>query len=183
MVVQCAFYTKGYFASCVNLFGLGSGNRDVRPTGLLTFFIESLTDELESKAWEYIKKIDSMGGAVPAIESGFIQNEIASASYAYQQSIQDGTRIIVGVNKFEMEEPPFDKHLVIDDSIREVQVQKLIRLRSERNSEKSKSCIAAIESAAKENRNLMPVIIDAVENLCTLGEIADAMRRVFGEYK
>ena len=148
-----------------------------------SYFIESLTDELESKAWEYIRKIDSMGGSVRAIESGFIQNEIALASYAYQQSIQDGTRIIVGVNKYEMEEPPFDKHLVIDDSIREVQVQKLKKLRSERNAEKANACIAAIESAAKENRNLMPFIIDAVENFCTLGEIADAMRRVFGEYK
>jgi methylmalonyl-CoA mutase N-terminal domain/subunit len=148
-----------------------------------SYFIESLTDELEAKAWEYIKKIDSMGGSVQAIESGFIQNEIASASYAYQQSIQNGTRIIVGVNKFEMEEPPFDKHLVIDDSIREVQIQKIKKLRSERNTMKVSECISSIESAAKENRNVMPFIIDAVENLCTLGEIADAMRRVFGEYK
>jgi methylmalonyl-CoA mutase N-terminal domain/subunit len=148
-----------------------------------SYFIESLTDELESKAWNYIQKIDSMGGSVQAIESGFMQNEIASASYAYQQSVQDGTRIIVGVNKFEMDEPPFDKHLVIDDSIREVQVQKLKKLRAERNSEKANVCISKIESAAKENTNLMPFIIDAVENLCTLGEIADAMRRVFGEYR
>jgi methylmalonyl-CoA mutase N-terminal domain/subunit len=148
-----------------------------------SYFIESLTDELEAKAWDYINKIDSMGGSVQAIESGFIQNEIASASYAYQQSVQDGTRIIVGVNKFEMEEAPFDKHLVIDDSIRDVQVQKLKKLHSERNGQKVTACITSIESAAKENRNLMPYIIDGVENLCTLGEIADAMRRVFGEYR
>ena len=148
-----------------------------------SYFIESLADELESKAWDYIKKIDAMGGSVQAIESGFIQNEIASASYAYQQSIQQGTRIIVGVNKFEMEEPPFDKHLIIDDSIREVQIQKLEKLRSERNQEKSERCIASVESAAKDNRNLMPFIIEAVENNCTLGEIADGLRRVFGEYR
>ena len=148
-----------------------------------SYFIETLTDELEAKAWDYIKKIDSMGGSVQAIESGFIQNEIASASYAYQQSIQNGTRIIVGLNKFEMEEPPFDKHLLIDDSIREVQVQKLKKLRSERHNAEADECISAIELAAKENRNLMPFIIEAVENNCTLGEIADAMRRVFGEYK
>jgi methylmalonyl-CoA mutase, N-terminal domain len=148
-----------------------------------SYFIETLTDELEAKAWEYIKKIDAMGGSVQAIESGFMQNEIAAASYAYQQSVQEGTRIIVGVNKFEMEEPAFDKHLVVDDSIRELQVVKLQKLRADRNGEKAKQCILNIESAAKDLTNLMPFIIEAVENYCTLGEVADAMRRVFGEYR
>lgn len=148
-----------------------------------SYFIESLTDELEAKAWDYIKRIDAMGGSVQAIESGFLQNEIAAASYAYQQSIQDGTRIIVGVNKFETEEPAFEKHLVIDDSIREVQMQKIKKLKSTRDQHEAHRCIQQIENAAKGTSNLMPFIIEAVEHYCTLGEVADAMRRVFGEYK
>jgi len=148
-----------------------------------SYFVETLTDEIEAKAWEYIRRIDAMGGSVQAIESGFIQNEIANASYAYQQSIQKGTRIIVGVNKFQMEEPTFNKYFTIDDSIRELQIAKLQKLKQERNNDKAKTCILKIEETAKGNSNLMPVIIDAVENSCTLGEVADAMRKVFGEYK
>ncbi len=165
------------------IIALESGAVDTVDPLAGSYFIESLTDELEAKAFDYIKKIDAMGGSVQAIESGYIQNEIASASYQYQQSVQNGTRIIVGVNKFEMEEPPFDKHLTIDDSIREVQIAKLKKLRAERDEKKVTQCINSIEQSAKENTNLMPFIIDAVENYCTLGEVADAMRKVFGEYK
>lgn len=147
-----------------------------------SYFIESLTDEIEAKAKAYIDQIDAMGGSVSAIEAGFIQNEIARASYDYQQSIEKNERIIVGVNQFQMEEPPFDKVFVIDDSIRNLQIEKLKKLRSERNDAKFKECIACVEQTAKDGGNMMPPIIDAVENLCTLGEIADAMRRVFGEY-
>jgi methylmalonyl-CoA mutase N-terminal domain/subunit len=147
-----------------------------------SYFVESLTDELEQKAWQYIEKIDAMGGSVNAIEAGFIQNEIARASYDYQQSINKGTRIIVGVNKFTSQEKPFDKHLIIDDSIREVQMQKLKKLRAERDNSKVTKSISKIEKAAKGNANLMPPIIEAVENYATLGEIADAMRRIFGEH-
>lgn len=148
-----------------------------------SYFVETMTDEVERLAWEYIRKIDAMGGAVNAIEAGYIQNEIANASYEYQQSIESKERIIVGVNQFEMQEPPFDKHFSIDDSIREVQIKKINQLKSERDSLKVNQCIAAVESAAKDGTNLMPVIIDAVENLATLGEISDAMRRVFGVYE
>ena len=147
-----------------------------------SYFVETMTDEVERLAWEYIHKIDGMGGAVNAIEAGYIQNEIANASYEYQQSIERNERIIVGVNQFEMQEAPFDKHFSIDDSIREVQIKKIQELKSERNSLKVTQCIAAIEIAAKDGTNLMPLIIDAVENFATLGEVADAMRRVFGEY-
>ena len=147
-----------------------------------SYFVESLTDEVEAKAWEYINKIDSMGGAVNAIEAQYIQNEIARSSYDYQKSIEDNTRIIVGVNQFSIEEPPFDKVFVVDDSIRTLQIDKLKKLRSERDESKTKAAIATVERTAKENGNLMPPIIDAVENLATLGEIADSMRRVFGEF-
>ena len=148
-----------------------------------SYFIETLTDEIEAKANEYIDRIDAMGGSVSAIEAGFMQNEIASASYMYQRAVQNKERIIVGVNQYVIEEPAFDKHFTIDDSIRNLQINKLDKLKAERDQKKVDDCIRKIEQAAKDGTNLMPVIIDAVENLATLGEVADAMRRIFGEYK
>ncbi len=147
-----------------------------------SYFIETLTDEIEAKANEYIHRIDAMGGAVSAIEAGFMQNEIAGASYIYQKSVQNKERIIVGVNQYVTEEPVFDKHFTVDDSIRQLQINKLNKLKAERDQKKVSECILKIEQAAKDGSNLMPVIIEAVENLATLGEVADAMRRVFGEY-
>ncbi|MBP7438287.1 MAG: methylmalonyl-CoA mutase, partial [Bacteroidia bacterium] len=147
-----------------------------------SYFIENLTDEVERLAWEYIHRIDAMGGSVSAIEAGFIQDEIARASYEYQQSVEQGRRIIVGVNKFTVEEPPFDKIFTVDDSIRLVQIEKLKQLKSERNQAAVTKAIAAVEQTARDGGNLLPVILEAVECYCTLGEIADAMRRVFGEY-
>lgn len=147
-----------------------------------SYFIESLTDELEAKAMDYILRIDAMGGAVSAIEAGFMQNEIGNSSYAYQQSIEKKEQILVGVNQYTMEEPAFDKIFSVNDSIRILQIEKLKKLKAERENAKVKVCIQNIEQAAKDGTNLMPVIIDAVENLATLGEISDAMRRIFGEY-
>ena len=123
-----------------------------------------------------------MGGSVNAIEAGFIQNEIARASYEYQKSIENKERIIVGVNQFTMEEPAFDKIFMISDSIRQLQIEKINALKNSRDNAKVKAVIARVEETAKTGANLMPVIIEAVESHCTLGEIADAMRRVFGEY-
>ena len=148
-----------------------------------SYFVETLTDELEEKAWNYIKKIDALGGSVQAIESGYIQNEIASASYDYQQSINKGTRIIVGVNKFTSEEKPFEKYLVIDDSIRERQIERIKKVKAQRDAAKAAAAITKITETAKGTGNIMPPIVEAVENYVTLGEIADAMRGVFGEYK
>lgn len=148
-----------------------------------SFFVETLTDELETKAMEYIKRIDSMGGAVAAIEAGFMQNEIAASSYEYQRAVENKERIIVGVNQYILEEPSFDKLFSVDDSIRQLQVEKLQKLKSERNNLIAGESILKVEQDAKDGVNLMPAIIDAVEKSVTLGEISDAMRRVFGEYK
>lgn len=148
-----------------------------------SFYIESLTDEVEAKAWDYIRKIDDMGGAVAAIEAGYIQNEIAESSYNYQNAIQVGEKVIVGVNKFQAEEPVFDDIFSVDDTIRKVQVQKLVQLRSERNNEQVGQALNNLETAAKDNTNLMPFIIQCVEHYATLGEISDALRKVFGEYR
>lgn len=148
-----------------------------------SFYIESLTDEVEAKAWDYIRKIDDMGGAVAAIEAGYIQNEIAESSYNYQNAIQTGEKVIVGVNKFQVEEPVFDDIFSVDDTIRKVQVQKLAQLRTERNNEKVNQALDNLEKAAKDSTNLMPYIIQCVEHYTTLGEISDKLRKVFGEYR
>ncbi|REK49549.1 MAG: methylmalonyl-CoA mutase [Bacteroidetes bacterium] len=148
-----------------------------------SFFVENLTDELELKAWEYIHTIDKMGGSVKAIEAGYIQNEIASASYRYQQSIEKAERILVGVNHFEIEEKPFDKIFSVDDSIRQVQIERIKQLKNERDEAAVSGCLAEIGNAAKEGANLMPLIIKGVEAYATLGEIADELRKVFGEYR
>ncbi len=148
-----------------------------------SYFVETLTDEVEAAAWEYIKKIDEMGGAVAAIEAGFIQNEIANAAYRYQSQVQNGEKIIVGVNRFQVEEPAFDDLLSIDDNIRKLQIQKLQQLKSERNNDHVQQSLAALKTAAQNNTNLIPFIITCVEHYATLGEISDTLRSVFGEYR
>ncbi|CAN5835940.1 methylmalonyl-CoA mutase family protein [soil metagenome] len=148
-----------------------------------SYMVEALTDEVEAKAWEYIERIDAMGGSVSAIEQGFMQDEIAGSSYAYQNAIQNGTKIIVGVNKFQVEEKPMENLLTIDDNIRVQQIEKINELKSERDNEKVNVLLDKIETAAKGTDNLMPHILSAVEAYATLGEIADVMRKVFGEYR
>lgn len=148
-----------------------------------SWFVEALTQEVEDKAWEYIKKIDAMGGSVAAIEKGFIQKEIANSSYRYQDGIEKGEKIIVGQNKFQVEEKPMEDIFSVDDSIRNLQMKKLEALRSGRDAGKVKAALTSIESAARSTDNLMPPILAAVESYATLGEIADVMRNVFGEYR
>lgn len=147
-----------------------------------SFFVENLTDEVEAAAWAYIDKIDAMGGSVNAIESDYMQNEIASAAYQYQKEIETGERISVGVNKFTQTEEGLTEVFNIDDSIRILQTEKLNQLKSQRNNTEVKESLKALEHAALGNENLMPFIIDAVEKYATLGEISDVMRKVFGEY-
>lgn len=148
-----------------------------------SWMVESLTNEVESMAWEYINKIDAMGGSVAAIEAGFMQEEIAASSYVYQSKIQSGEKIIVGVNKFTIEEKPMDNLLTIDDSIRNKQIEKINAMKSSRDNGEVKKNLAAIEAAARGDENLMPHILKAVESYSTLGEIADVMRGVFGEFR
>ncbi len=148
-----------------------------------SYFIENLTQEVEDKAWELIKRIDAIGGSVESIEQGFMQDEIARSAYEYQKGIEQNEKIIVGVNKYISDDSYSTPLLKVDDNIRNVQVKKLDKLKNERSSENVKSCLANIETAAKDATNLMPLVIDAVEHHCTLGEIANVLRDVFGEYK
>jgi methylmalonyl-CoA mutase, N-terminal domain len=147
-----------------------------------SYYIEALTNEVEAKAWEYINRIDEMGGAIAAIEAGYIQQEIASSAYTYQKDIESGEKIIVGVNSYTVDEPPFKNLFTVNDSIRQVQTDKIKKLKSERNNEAVKSALAALKQAAIDGSNLMPFILTAVEHYATLGEIADVMRGEFGEY-
>ncbi len=148
-----------------------------------SYFIEALTAEVEQKAWELVAKIDAMGGSVNAIEEGFIQDEIARSAYEYQRQVERNEKIIVGVNKFQSEENNNTPLLKIDDSIRALQTEKLRGLRSRRDHGKCDSILQELNDKASSGENMMPTVLEAVEKKCTLGEIADTLREVFGEYK
>ncbi|MBL7721905.1 MAG: methylmalonyl-CoA mutase [Chitinophagaceae bacterium] len=148
-----------------------------------SYFVESMTQQVEEAAWKLIEKIEAMGGSVPAIEQGFIQDEIARSAYEYQRNIEDSNKIIVGVNKFQLASEDHIPILKVDDSIRNLQSAKLAQLRSNRDHAKVDQCLQELNDKAVSGENLMPAVLEAVENKCTLGEIADTLREVFGEYK
>jgi methylmalonyl-CoA mutase N-terminal domain/subunit len=148
-----------------------------------SYFVESLTDSMVSESNKLINQIDEMGGSVRAIEEGFIQEQIARSAYVYQQEIENKNKIIVGVNSFETSNEIEPQTNLVDDQIQEIQIEKIRQLKKYRNNEIASNCLAEIVDAAKGNTNLMPLVIKAVENNCTLGEIAGCLRNVFGEYK
>ena len=147
-----------------------------------SYLVESLTDELERQAYEYFRKIDEMGGVVPAIESGFLQGEIADASFRYQQEVDAKRRIIVGVNEYETEEPVKIPLLAMDPEGERRHLERLHRVRRERDSSAVQATLAALRRAADGSENLMPYILDAVKVYATLGEVSDTLRQVWGEY-
>jgi methylmalonyl-CoA mutase N-terminal domain/subunit len=147
-----------------------------------SYFVESLTSEMEKRANDYIRRIDEMGGMIPAIERGFPQTEIANASYEYQHAIETGEQKIVGVNAFvEQNEPPIEL-LHIGESSQQHQLEKLADLKARRSNEKVAASLDALKRAAEGRDNTMPYILDAVRSYATLGEICDAFREVFGTY-
>jgi methylmalonyl-CoA mutase N-terminal domain/subunit len=148
-----------------------------------SYALEALTDDIEKKAMEYISKIDKMGGAAKAIESGFIQQEIADSAYQYQKEIETKKRIIVGVNQFQMEEEPLRNILRIPPEVERTQKEKLARIKKERDSEKVRKALAALKTAAQGTNNVVPPILEAVKAYATVGEISDTLREVFGEYR
>jgi len=148
-----------------------------------SYFVEGLTHDIEEAAWKLIGKIDAMGGSVSAIEQGFIQNEIARSAYEYQRKIESGEKIIVGVNKFQEDNENSIPILKVEDSIRVLQIEKLKKFKSNRDHAKVDQCLQILNDKASSNENIMPSVVEAVENFCTLGEIADTLREVYGEYK
>ncbi len=148
-----------------------------------SYFVESLTNDVEQKAWELVHKIDALGGSVSAIEEGFMQDEIGKSAYEYQRKIESGEKTIVGVNQFTVDKEIQIPGFKIDDTIQQIQAAKIAALKRKRDPKKVELCLNAITTAASTDQNLMPLVITAVESLCTLGEIANCLRTVFGEYK
>jgi methylmalonyl-CoA mutase N-terminal domain/subunit len=147
-----------------------------------SYFIEALTDDMEKAAQLYIDKIDAMGGSVKAIEQDYMQQEIAAAAYQYQTEIENGEKIIVGVNKYAEEEASLTNVFRVDDAIRQHQVEKIIALKAGRDNIAVAKNLLQLKEAAVGTANVIPYILTAVESYATLGEIADTLREVFGEY-
>lgn len=148
-----------------------------------SYYIESLTDKIEEEAMNYIKRIDELGGAPRAIEKGYIQKEIQNAAYKYQMEVEAGERIVVGVNKFQIEEEHHKDILKVDPEVERLQRQKLKALRQERDNQLVETKLNELKEAASTDKNLMPYILDAVKTYATLGEICGVLREVFGEYE
>ena len=148
-----------------------------------SYYVEALTTQIESEALDYIKKIDDLGGAVVAIEKAYVQKEIQDSAYKWQMEVERKERVIVGVNKFQIEEKPVEGLLKIDESVGKLQKDKLAKLRATRDNAAVTAKLAALEAACKGEDNLMPLILDAVKAYATLGEVCGVMRKVFGEYQ
>jgi methylmalonyl-CoA mutase N-terminal domain/subunit len=149
-----------------------------------SYYIEALTDRIEAEAFAYINRIEEMGGMVRAIEKGYAQKEIQDAAYRYQKAVETKERVVVGVNKFCMDQEPPRDLLRVDPRLRELQMRKLEEVRKNRNNARVEKALASLsEGAAQDEVNLMPIIIEAVREYATLGEICSILRREFGEHK
>jgi len=148
-----------------------------------SYFIETLTNQIENEAMKYIKKIDDMGGILTAIERGFVQNEIADSAYRYQKAVDNGENIVIGVNRYCDSEKKSIETLKIKSEIEEKQKRRLHQLKKDRDQEKVKKALAEIKKVAKTDDNLMPVVLEAVKCYSTLGEICNVLKDVFGEYQ
>lgn len=148
-----------------------------------SYYVESMTDQIEKEAIAYIEKIDAMGGVIPAIEAGYIQGEIQKAAYKYEMEVEAGERIVVGVNKFQMKEDSKKDLLKIDMKVQEEQIKFLNSVRAQRNNELVKEKLTYLKTAAEGDANLMPYILDAVRVYAGVGEICNTLRGVFGEYR
>ncbi len=158
-----------------------SGTADVVDPLGGSWYVESLTDDLEKQALEYIRRIDDMGGAVAAIEDGFQVREIGDAAYRHRQEVESGDRVIVGVNRYNTEEPPVEGLMRVDEEAARQQIARLERLRRERDGGAAQAALARLEGVARSEANTVPAILECVEAYCTLGEISGVLRTVFGE--
>ena len=148
-----------------------------------SYYIESLTDTIEKEAAKLIARVDDLGGAPSAIEKGFIQQEIMDAAYKYQKDIEEGNKVIVGLNKYQVKEEPPKGLLRVDPAVEEMQKKNIAQLKEKRDNARVKETLGALAAACRSDANVMPLILDAVRAYATLGEICNVMRDVFGEYK
>ena len=162
------------------VIGYESGVADVIDPLAGSYYMETMTDRIEVEAMKYIDRIDDLGGALRAIESGYQQREIQEASYRWQMSIDNGHRVVVGVNQFQTDEEERPEILRVREEVVRRQVERLNRVRAERDSGKAQNLLRLLDEAARSDANLMPVLIECVENYVTIGEICDVLRGVFG---
>ena len=148
-----------------------------------SYAVEELTDSLERLAMDYIAKIDSMGGMLSAIEKGYPQREIQEAAYRYQQAVESENAIVVGVNSFKSDDIDQIPVLKVDPKIERDQKERLSALRSRRDASMTEAALSKVEEAARGTTNMLPTILDAVENMATVGEISNRLRKVWGEYE
>jgi methylmalonyl-CoA mutase, N-terminal domain len=148
-----------------------------------SFYVEAMTDRIEKEAKTYINKIDSLGGMIEAINSGYVQTEIQRSAYKYEKEFESGERVVVGVNKYQSSREENPDLLKIDMQVQKEQIKLLSKVKAERNNEDVKSKLQQLKNAAEGNSNLIPFIIEAVKTYATIGEISNALRDVFGEYK
>jgi methylmalonyl-CoA mutase N-terminal domain/subunit len=148
-----------------------------------SYFVESLTDEVEARAWEYLEKIDEMGGAVAAIEQGYQMDEIEQAAYDYAKSIDDGERIIVGLNKFTVDVEAEPTVFPIDPALERGQVERVRAVRASRSADEVAARLDEVKAAARGTQNLLYPMKEALRAKATLGEVSDALREVFGVYQ
>jgi len=146
-------------------------------------YIEKLTDEIEAGAQAYIRTIDALGGTLTAIERGYIQREIQNSAYEHQKAVEEGGQIVVGVNKYQSDEIDPPKPFRLDPLLERQQIERLRAVRASRSAEAVRNALSQLESAARCTENLMPRILECCRALCTLGEISDVLRKVFGEYR
>jgi len=160
-----------------------SGTTDtVDPLGG-AYYMEWLTSQIEDRAMEYIDEIDRLGGSLKAIEKGYIQKEISYSAYNYQRAVDSGEQVVVGVNKFVSQDEPEPETLEIGVETERKQVERLKRLKRERNNQRVNEVLSRVRDVARSSQNIMPVLIEAVKAYATVGEISDALRDVFGEYR
>jgi methylmalonyl-CoA mutase N-terminal domain/subunit len=148
-----------------------------------SYFVESLTEAVEEGARAYLDKIDSLGGSVAAIEAGFLQDEIEQAAFAYAKAVDDGEKVIVGVNKYVTEEVEPTEVFPIDPSLQTQQIERVRRLRSLRDQSAVDASLADVEAAARGTQNLLVPMKEALRRRATLGEVSDVLRSVFGVYR
>jgi len=148
-----------------------------------SYFIEWLTNQIEDKAISYINEIDKMGGALKAIERGYIQKEIASSAYNYQRAVDSGEQVVVGVNRFAAEEERLPETLEIGTETERRQIERLGKLKRERDNQRVSQVLDQVRDVARSDENVIPALIEAVKAYATVGEISDAFRSVFGEYR
>ena len=160
-----------------------SGTADTADPLAGSYFIENLTSEIERRAKEYLNKIEAMGGMLAAVEKGYVQREIQQSAFEHQRAVEEGKQVVVGVNRFSQEEETAVPSFQLDPEVEREQVERVRALRARRDTPRSRAAVARVEEAARTDANLLPVILEAVEAYATVGELADALRRVFGEYR